>query len=242
MVDGRSWDRGRLTRTGLGLLAAAGALVLRPSPWSELVAAEPAELVGHVDLLEARNVRKPAAGAVVWLPGVALPAGTPTAVTLAQKDKRFQPHVLAVPRGASVAFPNDDRVFHNVFSRSPGQEFDLGLYRKGASRERRFERPGLVRVYCNIHAQMAAYLMVLDSVFTLTDERGDFRIAGVPAGRQEVRVWHERAGEQGASVDVLPQRLARLDLSLDASAFREDAHKNKHGQDYPPVDQDADRY
>jgi hypothetical protein len=57
-----------------------------------------------------------------------------------------------------------------------------------------------------------------------------------------VRVWHERAGEQGASVDVLPQRLARLDLSLDASAFREDAHKNKHGQDYPPVDQDADRY
>jgi plastocyanin len=204
--------------------------------------AAPAELAGRIELRGKDGVLTPAAGAVLWVPGVRasdLPAAAPR---MASKDKRFDPHVVVVPRRSTVVFPNMDKIFHNVFSRSPGNEFDLGLYRGGKSREFEFTAPGLVRIYCNIHAEMAAYVMVLDgAAFATTDEQGRYRIAGLPEGRREVQVWHERAGEISGSV-VVSAPATTHDVVLDAAGYREQPHKNKYGEDYPPQADDADRY
>jgi plastocyanin len=200
-------------------------------------------VAGRVELRGAGKAGEPAAGAVIWVPGVPMAAAPAGAPTLSSKDKRFDPHVVVVPRRSTVVFPNLDKIFHNVFSRTPGNEFDLGLYRGGKSREFQFATPGLVRIYCNIHSEMAAYVMVLDgAAFAVADADGRYRIAGLPEGRREVRVWHERAGETSATVDVAPGRGATLDLVLDASAYRDAPHKNKYGEDYPPATPDADRY
>jgi plastocyanin len=210
--------------------------------WAAGTRASAADVSGRVELRGKDGVSQPAVGAVVWVPGVAWspPAGAPT---LASKEKRFDPHVVVVPRRSTVVFPNLDKIFHNVFSRTPGNEFDLGLYRAGKSREFQFTAPGLVRIYCNIHSEMAAYVMVLDgAAFAVADEQGRFRIGGLPEGRREVRVWHEKAGETSATVEVGAGRTANLDLVLDASAYRDEPHKNKYGEDYPPATHDADRY
>jgi hypothetical protein len=199
-------------------------------------------VAGRVELRGSGTAGEPAVGAVVWIPGVPMtpPAGAPT---LASKDKRFDPHVVVIPSRSTVVFPNLDKIFHNVFSRTPGNEFDLGLYRGGKSRAFQFPAAGLVRIYCNIHSEMAAFVMVLDgSAFAVTDGGGRYRIAGVPDGRREVRVWHEKAGETSATVDVAGGRPATLDLVLDATAYRDQPHKNKYGEDYPPATHDADRY
>jgi plastocyanin len=202
----------------------------------------PAELVGRVETSAAGGEKTPSVGAVVWIPGVpAVRQSGPPAMS--STEKRFAPHVLAVAQGTVVAFPNQDRVFHNVFSRSTGSEFDLGLYRNGASRSVRFSKPGLVRVYCNIHPDMAGYVRVLeDGVFTTTDDKGGFRLTGVAPGRRVVQVWDERGGEQQFPLDLEPGRIRTLNVVLDGSAFRRVPHKNKFGQDYPPVTKDVDRY
>jgi plastocyanin len=109
-----------------------------------------------------------------------------------QKDKRFVPHVLAVPVGAIVEFRNDDDLFHNVFSLSKPNDFDLGLYKGGAERERTFDTPGPVQLLCNIHSFMNGYVYVVDSPwFAQADAAGRFTVKNVPAGRYELEVWHE---------------------------------------------------
>ena len=199
------------------------------------------EVAGRVELLGPDGRRSPAEGAVVWVPG--LPAGAGPGSSMASKEKRFEPHVIAVPSGSTVRFPNLDRIFHNAFSQTPGSVFDLGLYRNGASRQVKFDAPGLVRVYCNIHAQMAGYVMVVDTpAFAVTDARGGYRIAGVPEGPRTVRVWHEMAGETTAAVEVPAVRPAELNVQLDASLYKPTAHRNKYGDPYPPPSRDADRY
>jgi plastocyanin len=200
-----------------------------------------AELVGRVERTTPGGQKEPATGAVVWIPGVPAARTAPPAMTSAQK--RFTPHVLAVAQGTVVSFPNQDRVFHNVFSRSAGSEFDLGLYRNGDSRSVRFSKPGLVRVYCNIHPDMAGYVRVLeDGVFTTTDDQGAFRLPGIAPGRRTAQVWDERGGEKQFPVDLEPGKSRTLNVVLDGTAFRRVPHKNKFGQDYPPVTKDVDRY
>jgi plastocyanin len=224
------------------ILAAAGALLLvsqdAPSPTPS--PPPPAELVGRVELKSANGEVAPAAGAVVWLPGT--PQIAVARPSLTSREKRFVPHVLAIPRGATVVFPNVDRIYHNVFSVTPGHAFDLGLYRKGASRSLRFDKPGLVSVYCNIHPDMAAYLMVLDAAFGVSGEDGRYRIGGLPAGRRTVRLWNERGGEREEVVELAAGQRRTLDFQLDASKYRRIQHKNKYGKDYPPVTRDDDRY
>ena len=208
------------------------------------VSAEPGELSGRITLVGPASGVTPAVDAVVWLPGVrAVGARPPSRAGITQHEKRFDPHVLAVAKGTIVAFPNLDRIYHNVFSLTPGSEFDLGLYRGGSSREVKLETPGLVRVYCNIHSQMAAYVMVIDgTAFAVTDAAGRYRIPGVPAGRHVVRVWHERGGGKEAPLEVAAGEPATFDAKLDASGYREQPHKNKQGRDYPPAGSDVDRY
>jgi plastocyanin len=203
------------------------------------------EITGTVRLALPGGRIAPAADAVVWLTG-ALGAGPrssaqPPAIT--SRDKRFDPHVLVVTRGTAVAFPNVDSIFHNAFSRTPGSEFDLGLYRRGASRAFIFRTAGLVHLYCNIHSEMAADVLVLDpgDAFALTDASGAFRLPDVPAGAQVVHIWSEKGGEKDVTVDAGGDG-APLDVTLDATTYRALTHKNKFGRDYPPATQGVDRY
>ena len=121
------------------------------------------------------------------------PKPRPTRVkAVLQKDKRFVPHVLAVPVGATVEFRNDDELFHNVFSLSKPNDFDLGLYKSGAQREQVFGTPGPVQLLCNIHASMNGWLYVSDSPwFAQADASGRFTVKNVPPGQYELEVWHE---------------------------------------------------
>ena len=203
-----------------------------------------AELGGRVEIVDRDSKTVPGVGAVVWLPGVPVPLAVPKSpATVASKEKRFEPHVVAVARGATVVFPNLDKILHNVFSRTPGAEFDLGLYHQGKSKDVRFSTPGIVRIYCNIHSQMAGYIMVLDGAdFAVVNDSGLYRLDGVPEGRRELRVWHERAGETRVIVQVVGGAPTTFNLTLDASSYKEVPHKNKYGEEYPPVRRDDDRY
>ncbi|HET9316239.1 MAG TPA: carboxypeptidase regulatory-like domain-containing protein [Vicinamibacteria bacterium] len=229
-------------KIALFVLALPAVTPQTPAPSPATTPPPPAELVGRIELVGADGQKTPAAGSVVWIGGLpkARPGPTPT---MSSSQKRFTPHVIAVAQGALVTFPNVDKVFHNVFSRTAGSEFDLGLYRNGASRSVRFNKPGLVRVYCNIHPDMAGYVRVLDdAAFTTTDDEGSFRLAGLPHGHRTVQVWNERGGEKQFPVDLEAGRRRTLNVVLDGSSYRQVQHKNKFGRDYPPVTRDVDRY
>lgn len=190
--------------------------------------------------------RAPGVGAVAWLPGSASPAGHaggPARPKIASKGKRFEPRIEAVPVGTAVEFPNLDKIYHNVFSLSEGAKFDLGLYRNGASKTWKFERPGLVRVYCNIHPQMAAYLLVIDGRnYGQAGADGVVTLSGVPPGRHAVKVWEEKGGDWTGTADVYPGKTALLSVLLDATGYKDQPHKNKYGKNYPPPDEDENRY
>jgi hypothetical protein len=216
------------------------AAIARQAP----VATGGAELSGRITLVPPPGQKATPGGTLIWLPGVvslAPDAARPPSV--ASSNKRFDPHVLVVAKGTAVAFPNLDPIYHNAFSLSPGNAFDLGLYRKGASRSFKLKTPGLVRVYCNIHPEMAAYVMVVDgSAFTLVGDDGSYRLRGIPPGRHVVQLWNEMAGEKSVTLDFTAGSALEWSQSLDGSQYRRAQHKNKHGKDYPPATKDADRY
>jgi plastocyanin len=133
-----------------------------------------------------------------------------TKATIAQRDESFVPRVAAISRGSTVDFPNLDSYFHNVFSLSRGVSFDLGRYPKGESRTRTFARPGLVKVYCHLHSEMSATIVVFDHPFyTSPSPDGSFVIDDVPAGRYRLSAWHERIGESITAINVLAGGTAR---------------------------------
>ena len=176
-------------------------------------------------------------------PAAARQAAAAARPKIASKDKRFEPHVAAVPAGGTVSFPNLDGIYHNVFSLSEKARFDLGLYRNGAVRTMAFEHPGVVRIYCNIHPQMAALLVVMDgAIWAQAGADGTAVLPNVPAGKATVRAFDEKGGELSAAVDVPASGGVPLAIALDGSSWRETSHKNKYGKDYPPPDDDANRY
>jgi len=199
-----------------------------------------------VTTVDPRGATVPAVDAVVSLAGVrsgGVTSARTAGAKVAQRRKTFEPHVEVVRTGSEVSFPNYDRIFHNVFSLSEVAPFDLGLYRNGASRSLRFPRPGVVRIYCNIHPDMAAFLVVVESDhFGKTGADGSLVLHDVPAGPCTVKVWHEKGGEGERPLTIEPGRLARAAIQLDASRWRPAKHKNKYGKDYPPPDDDENRY
>jgi plastocyanin len=240
---------GNALRPSLGLslvvaLVAASALEGRPGAPVSQQPGGPGDLVGTIAVAGPPGRPVPQGGSVVWIPGISVgSAAAPAERAMVSRDKRFDPHVLAVPREATVSFPNADPIYHNVFSLSPGNAFDLGLYRKGAARSVVFRNPGLVRVYCNIHPDMTAYVVVVDgSAYAVTDADGAYRIGAVPPGRHTVRVWNEIGGETSAMIDFAAGRPAKWDPSLDGTRYRVLPHANKHGKAYPPATRDVDRY
>ncbi len=169
---------------------------------------------------------------VVYLEGVkARPK--PLATSIVMRGKAFQPHVVVVPVGSSVAFPNEDPILHNAFSVSGENRFDLELYKRPQSKSQTFQKPGVVRVYCNIHPQMSAIVLVADSAhFAKAGADGAFMLEAVPAGSYVLRAWHERGGEAAQEVTVAADGVVRAQLALDASAFKRVQHKNKFGKEY----------
>lgn len=142
-------------------------------------------------------------------------ASSVRAPELRQSGERFVPHVLAVRTGTTVQFPNDDPLFHNVFSLSRVKTFDLGRYPKGASRPVTFDAAGVVPVFCHIHADMSAYIVVLDHPFFVTpDSAGHFSLDGVPPGDYQLVAWHERIRPFTVPVHVDGGHTTTLDVRL----------------------------
>lgn len=172
--------------------------------------------------------------AVAWLQTSAPVAPPAVAAQIGTEKKEFSPHVLVIPAGSTVSFPNHDPFNHNVFSLSVETPFDLGLYSRGQARSVTFSRPGIIRVYCNVHAQMSAIVVVRDNpYFTQPASDGTFSIAGVPPGKYVLHVWHERAVEVTREVDVSANGIGNLNLELDARGYRFVPHLNKEGKPYP---------
>jgi hypothetical protein len=154
-----------------------------------------------------------------------------------QRNKSFDPHLLVVPVGAVVAFPNHDPFFHNVFSLFEGKRFDLGLYEAGSTRDVHFDKAGISYIFCNIHPDMSAVVVALDTpYYGISDRQGQVVIAGVPTGKYVLRVWHESA---------LPETLRAMtrEVTISATSFTlgvlrlpesdlPKEHKNLYGMEY----------
>ena len=197
------------------------------------VPASAGTISGKVDVIDRGG--RPASdltNVVVYVDGVKVKP-KPATARVSMKGKQFLPHVVAVPVGGTVEFPNDDPIFHNVFSVSGENRFDLALYKRPKTGAQTFHHPGVVKVYCNIHPQMSAVVVVRDNpFFAKVSPDGTFTIDNVPAGRHVVKAWHERAGEAAAEVTVPERGAATASLSLDASKYKRVQHKNKFGKDY----------
>jgi plastocyanin len=209
-------------------------LALLPSPSAGDV------VEGKVVLVRAGSPVPDASNAIVWIEGLHAGNRGTAQGEMKSEQKRFAPRVIVVRKSATVQFPNADAIYHNVFSVSGANRFDLGLYRSGVAKEKKFEDPGLVRVYCNIHPLMVGFVMVVDSDFAaVTGPDGSFRFQGVPSGAHVVKVWHEEAGETQAA----PVTDAPLTIRLDVTNYKPLPHKNKYGRDYPPgAGTDDERY
>jgi len=178
--------------------------------------------------------------AVIWLKSAQSSAINPEPgnFTLLQKNKMFTPHLLVVPVGSSVAFPNADPFFHNVFSLFDGRRFDLGLYEAGSTRSVVFSREGVSYIFCNIHSEMSAVVISLATpLYAIADQQGVFHIRDVPDGEYDLHVWIE--GQRQNALDKLTRRVhitgEAVDLGPIHSDHPDDAqHLNKFGRPYEP--------
>jgi len=201
-------------------------------------------VTGHIVLVRAEkgDKRDLLSQFVVWLiPRAGTPRRAPASDTpprLIQKDKAFHPHVLVVPVGAAVEFPNRDPWFHNVFSLFEGKRFDLGLYEAGTSRVVHFDRPGISYIFCNIHPQMSAVVVTLNTPYwAVSDRKGNLTIPNVPVGRYALHLWGELAapeflGSSPREITVSAESHTIGDLRVPAGPNQLANHKNKYGQDY----------
>jgi plastocyanin len=167
-----------------------------------------------------------------------MPKGTPGRAAemksqMAMNGRQFSPRVRVVTTGSTVEYTNQDPFSHNIFSTAPGAAFDLGTYGSGVTKSTPFKKAGAYPVYCNIHAQMTAFVVVVStSHYTQAGADARWKITNVPAGKWELHVWHERAPEVTQDLDVPATGLANVDVSLVASGFKQVAHKDKMGMDY----------
>lgn len=204
-----------------------------------------------MELSRAGHRLKDASQAVLWLTPIGgAPPESPRQQQiprLIQKDKAFHPPILVIPVGGKVEFPNHDPFFHNVFSLFEGKRFDLGLYESGSTRFVHFDKPGISYIFCNIHAQMSAVVIALNTpYYAVSDKGGEISIAHVPPGKYELQIFHP---------SVLPEELRALsrevtiaagDTSIGTVSLSESslelAHKNKYGRDYDRPEPDSPAY
>jgi len=216
----------------------------------------PATVRGKISIEEANGKRaKPLqlSNVIVWLKESNPQLGTfvranAIKAKMLQKNKAFTPHVLAIPVGSTVEFPNADPIFHNAFSNYNGQIFDIGLYPPGSTRAVKFQKPGIVRVFCNIHSSMSAVIVVLSSRwFATSDSEGVFEIEDVPEGSYQLGLYYERATEQTLSaleriVTVGPGTVDLGTIPISESGYLSIPHLNKYGKPYPSATSDPGAY
>ncbi len=240
----------KLRRGVFCCITAASSLLFGRTAYAQLAA-----VTAHMEL---KKVVSPAAvkkvsppenleNAVIWL----IPLDHSTAeippsdknrqaFQLVQKNKSFQPHLLVVPVGSTVDFPNHDPFFHNVFSLFDGKRFDLGLYEAGATNSVRFDRVGVSFLFCNIHPEMSAVVVAVDTLYYGKSDRfGNISIPEVPEGKYELHVWYERSLPEGLkqltrAVTVSFPAKDLGTISVPENPNRPMEHKNKYGQDYTP--------
>jgi plastocyanin len=219
------------------------------SRWSAIVfvlmgcaaLAQNADVSGQVVIQRGGKALRNGASAVVWLTparGETPRPPTDKLYRLTQKNKHFEPHLLVVPVNSAVLFPNNDPFFHNVFSVYEGTRFDLGLYESGTAREVRFTRPGPSYIFCNIHPEMSAVILVMTTpYYATTNAEGDYVIENVPPGEYQLSLWYESA--QPEQLKQLQRRVTvnqpqtRLEaVTIQAAPSLAVNHKNKYGQDY----------
>jgi plastocyanin len=193
-------------------------------------------VAGRITILEKDNKPSPDLGdAVLYLEGAATPAtiAKPVTVEIAITDKVYAPHVVVVPVGSTVRFPNHDPFNHNVFSVSEPNTFDLGLYGRGEARSHTFEQPGLVRIFCNVHPRMVAYVLVMaNRYYAQPASDGSFAIENVAPGRYRLHVWHERIPTEVVK-EVTAESGGALQIGLNARGYKWQPHRNKQGRNYP---------
>lgn len=164
---------------------------------------------------------------VVYIKSVASAPGVISGekeLKVTQQGETFIPHILPVMQGSTVQFPNQDPIFHNVFSLSGAKTFDLGRYPKGESRSVTFDRPGIVPVFCHIHSDMSAVILVLENpYFAVPDSDGLYQIDGVPEGNYTLVAWHERSGPVEYGVKVIAGQALELDISVPIEDEESDA-------------------
>ena len=214
-----------------GLIAIAAALCLWPAVTGG--APQPGQVAGTIKVTAGGRPSADASRVVVYLEVAGTAAATPNAkATIRQKSLQFDPQLAVITKGTTVDFPNDDKVFHNVFSTSRPARFDLGLYRSGSSKSVQFKRAGVVDIFCNIHPGMISRVVVVDSrYFALTDAAGKFKIPGVPPGTYSIVARHVFGQEVRGQVAVDAGRVATLELTVESGAAPR-LHQRKDGTPY----------
>jgi plastocyanin len=208
------------------------------------VRAQGVEVSGKI-IMHSQKQKDGAADVVVWLTPLQPEAATMKTAgqggyRLVQKHKMFTPHLLVVPTGSYVEFPNQDPFFHNVFSLYNGKRFDLGLYESGMTRSVRFDREGPSYIFCNIHPEMGAVVLALSTPFyAISGEGGAIAIHNVPPGSYRMGVWSENGqvvdqSLSGKIVQVGRESVSLGELVMTSSPDPLVNHKNKFGADYPP--------
>lgn len=188
---------------------------------------------GSVNVTKGGKAKGDKTGVVVYLENVPGTAPTPKDhAVIRQREKQFDPPLSVVVRGTTVDFPNEDKIFHNVFSVSRPARFDLGLYKSGTVKSVEMKRAGTVDVYCNIHPDMVAKVKVLENGFyTITGKDGTFRIENVPAGEYPIVAWLPTGDEAKGTVKVTPGGAADIKLEV-AEVAKKDTHTRKDGTPY----------
>jgi plastocyanin len=194
----------------------------------------PVPVSGRVMLIDRNDAQaRDVDQVVIWLTGPRAPAPVPDTVQMATENKQLIPHLLVIPVGATVAFPNHDPFNHNLFSLTPQSAFDLGLYGRGSGKSLQFDRPGVVRVYCNVHAEMRGLIVVQGTaLYTQPGADGGFRLEAVPPGDYLLHAWHERAAEITQALRVTAAGAPPVRLTLDARGYRFVQHRDKDGRSY----------
>ena len=211
------------------------------------------ELRGKVQLTRNGHQVGDASKVVIWLtplgatPVPAPPQQTAPIPQLVQKDKSFQPSLLVIPAGGQVEFPNRDPFFHNVFSLFDGKRFDLGLYESGTTQFVKFEKPGISFIFCNIHAQMSAVVVALNTpYYSISNGRGEISMVHVVPGRYEMHVFHPSVSPDALQAAEREITVTPNDTFLGSFTLAESnidlAHKNKYGRDYDRPDPDSPAY
>jgi plastocyanin len=216
--------------------------------------AQQVALKAQVQLTRDGQRAKDASKAVIWL----TPLGTTPAPPLApqkaseipqlvQTNKSFRPSLLVIPVGGKVEFPNHDPFFHNVFSLFDGKRFDLGLYESGTTRYVQFDQPGISYIFCNIHAQMSAVIIALNTTYYgISNAHGDIGIPNVPPGRYELQVFHPSASPEELQALTREITITRGDSFIGTFRLEESnlahAHMNKYGRDYDRPDPESPAY